>query len=382
MMNMGVWIKGLLASVLSVSLATSTMACTTLSYTDANGNMYVGRTNEYPGTLPDEMTYFPAGSTIESVTPEGRKGHAFQTKFAIIGVTLKGMVPNAKQDTVHEAINDQGLSISVLEYPLNGEMKTTGPDDKILSALDFATWALGNFRTVDEIRQGIDKDGIQIWLPRIPGMADMIAPLHFAIWDRRGHGAVIEFTEGKLNFYENTTGAMTNNPPFPWHLTNLANYAGLTNVDKNSATFNKMIVSAPDAGGALRSLPASNMSADRFIKAVYYSNFAKKADTSEVAILTLSHIMNNFDRPDGITIDDPGTLGSESIPSKTPTSEMTYYTALRDLSQNHFYLRPITKMNFVRFDMAKLTGVKSVKVVSFDELNKHTDIDGSELFLK
>ena len=92
--------------------------------------------------------------------------------------------------------------------------------------------------------------------------------------------------------------------------------------------------------------------------------------------------MNNFDRPAGITIDEPDTAVGETVASGKPTSEVTYFTALRDLSQNHFYLRPITKMNFVKIDMAKLTGVTSVKVVSFDTISEFTDLDGSELFLK
>lgn len=193
---------------------------------------------------------------------------------------------------------------------------------------------------------------------------------------------VIEFTGGKWNVYDNTAGVLANDPEFPWHLTNLNSYAGLTNIDKNSGNFNRLAVSAPDSGGATRGLPASNLSTDRFVKAAYYSNFAERAASPDEAILTLSHVMNNFDRPAGITIDEPATATGETVASGKPTSEVTFFTALRDLNQNHFYLRPITKMNFVKFDMAKLTGVKDVQVVSFDTLSKFTDLDGSELFLK
>lgn len=331
--------------------------------------------------LPDELTYFPVGSTIESVTPDGKPGYAFKTKFAILGATLKGMVPNAKQDTIHDAINDQGMSVSALEYTLNGEMKVTGPDDKVLSALDFGTWALGSFRNIAELRQAIANDGIQLWLPRIESMSDLITPVHFAVWDRSGNGVVIEFTDGKWNIYDNPAGVLTNDPEFPWHLTNLNNYAGLTNIDKNTGTFNKLAVRAPDSGGATRSLPASNVSTDRFVKAAYYSNFSEKASSPESAIVTLSHIMNNFDRPAGITIDEPDTAVGETVASEKPTSEVTYFTAMRDLNQGHFYLRPITMMNFVKFDMAKLTEVKAVKAVSFDMISRQTNLEGSELFL-
>lgn len=374
--------RGILSSLLVLSISTSAMPCTVLSYTDAAGNMYVGRTNEYPGMLPDELTYFPVGSSIKSVTPDGKPGYVFKTKYAILGATLKGMVPNANQDTVHDAISDQGMSISALEYTLNGEMKVTGPDDKVLSVLDFATWALGSFKDIAELKQAISSGGLQLWLPRIKSMSDLITPVHFAIWDRSGAGVVVEFTGGKLNIYDNTAGVLANDPEFPWHLTNLNNYAGLTNIDKNDGTFSKLAVSAPDSGGATRSLPASNLSTDRFVKAAYYSSFAERAASPGEAILTLSHVMNNFDRPAGVTIDEPDTAVGETVASGKPTSEVTYFTALRDLSQNHFYLRPITMMNFVEFEMAKLSGLKAVTVVSFDAISKNTSFDGAELFLK
>jgi penicillin V acylase-like amidase (Ntn superfamily) len=91
--------------------------------------------------------------------------------------------------------------------------------------------------------------------------------------------------------------------------------------------------------------------------------------------------MNNFDRPAGITVDNPNVSTSgESVASEKPTSEVTYYTALKDLNRNQFYIRQITMLNFVKFDMAKLSDIKTVKVVSFDDLTKQTSQNGEELF--
>jgi choloylglycine hydrolase len=357
-------------------------ACTMLSYTDAKGNLYVGRTNEYPGMLPDELTYYPVGTQIESATPDGKQGLVFKTKYAILGATLKGMVPNAKQDTVHEAVNDQGLSISALEFTENSEPKITASPNKILSALDFGTWALGNFKSISELRGAVERDGIQFWLPRIKSMGNLITPVHFSIVDRTGDAAVVEFTDGKVNIHQNPAGVLANDPAFPWHLKNLQNYAGLTNIDKNTGQFNKFKVNAPDAGGALRALPASNLSPDRFIKAAFYSNFATKATTPDSAILALSHLMNNFDRPAGITIDKPSASGvGESVASSKPTSEVTFFTALKDLNRNLFYIRTISMMNYVKIDINKLNAIKSVKKVSFGSLEKYPGFNAEELFL-
>ena len=383
---MNTMFKKTIISALIAGLSLSpipSIACTMLSYTDAKGNMYVGRTNEYPGMLPDELTYYPVGTRIESVTPDGKQGHVFKTKYAIIGATLKGMVPNAKQDTLHEAMNDQGLSISILEFTENSELKVTAAPDKVLSATDLGTWALGSFSSVRELTAALQKNEMQFWLPRIKSMGNVIAPMHFSIVDRNGDAVVIEFTDGKLNIYQNTVGVLTNDPSFPWHVKNLNNYAGLTNIDKNSGQFNKYKANAPDAGIALRGLPSSNISPDRFIKAAYYSNFAEKAKTPDGAILTLSHVMNNFDRPAGITVDKPSASSvGESVASKKPTSEVTFFTALKDLNRGLFFIRTIDMMNYVKFDMNKLSSVKTVKAVSFSAFLKTSNMNADDLFLK
>lgn len=374
--------KLLLASALSLSLATQSIACTALMYRDANGNTYQARTNEYPGYQPDELSYFPAGTRIESSTPEGKQGLTFNTKYAILGATLKGMTPNAKQDLIHEAVNDQGMSVSLNAFTYNEEGKITLPADKVLAAVDFGAWSLGNFKNVRELKQAIERKDIDVWLPSIPSMWNLKTPAHFAYWDRNGEGLVVEFTGGKVVAYDNPVGVMTNDPPFPWHLDNLKNYARLTNMDKNTGQFGSFKVSAPDSGGALAGLPSSNISPDRFVKAAYYVNYAKKAKTPDEAIQTLSHVINNFDRPLDITMDAPGGPGGESVATKKPTSEATYFTVMNDFSRGYFYIRTINMINWLRFDMNKLANIKSTKVVSFAAINSATNLDGTELFLK
>lgn len=375
--------RGIVALFVSLSLPASSYACTVLSISDANGNIYQGRTNEYPGMQPDELTYFPAGTLIESVTPDGEKGMSFKTKYAIFGATLKGMTPNAKQDTIHEAVNDQGMSFTTNAFTRNGQFKITMPPEKVLSVVDYGAWVLGNFKTTDEVKKAIENGEVNVWLPNIESMWNLLAPVHFAVYDKSGGAIVIEFVGGETQVYDNTVRVMTNDPPFPWHLDHMNNYARLTNVDKNSGQFQGLKVQAPDSGGALAGLPSSNTSPDRFVKAAYYSNYALKASSPEEAIQTLSHVMNNFDRPLDITIDEPSnTSGGESVQSKAATSEATYFTVMNDLSQNHFYIRTIKQINYVRFDVGELAGLKDITRVSFQRLNSMTSWNGTELLLR
>lgn len=375
--------KFILSLLLSLSLVTNTFACTVLAISDANGNVYQGRTNEFAGQQPDSLMYYPAGTRIESMTPDGAQGKTFNTKFAILSVTLSDLVPNAKQGTLHEAVNDQGLTITTNALMEFNPPVPTAPADRILAATDVGTWALGNFSTVQQVKQAIESKEVDIWLPRIPSMANLYAPLHYALFDKTGGAIVIEFTNGKTEVYDNPVRVLTNDPPFPWHLTNMNNYAYLTNIDKNKGQFNNLPVAATDSGGAQAGLPGIETSVGRFVKAAYYSNFVDKAKTPDQALITLSHVMNNFDRPKGISSDLPGTASkAEAFAAGKISTEATYFTVMNDLSRGHFYIRTINGINFSKFDIKKLSGLKQITTVKFSTINDFGRLEATELFLK
>lgn len=378
------FMKKFAAFVLSSSIIFSSMgnavACTVLITHDANGATYQGRTNEYAGMQPDRLTYFPAGSKIESLKPNGQTGLTFNTKYAILAATLHDMVPGAKQDFLHEGVNDQGMTFTVNALMGNSSAVLDANAPNVLAATDMGTWALGNYQNVTQVKQALQNKEVSVWLPKIPSMANLETPAHFALFDKSGAGIVIEFWNGQVQVYDNQVGVMTNNPTFPWHLENLNNYAQLTNVDKNTGQFGKVKVNAYDSGNALANLPGSETSPGRFIKAAFYSTYIEKAKTPKQAILNLAHVMNNFDRPTDITIDLPGTGSKAEGASSKPTSEATFFTVLNDLNNHKFYIRTIYAMNFSSFDLLKLASIKEVKVVTWDRLNATEGGDATSLF--
>jgi choloylglycine hydrolase len=374
----------LLSVALLFSSITHSFACTVLAIKDVKGNVYQGRTNEFAGQQPDDITFWPAGTKMESSTPDGKQGKTFNTKYGVFAITLKKLVPTAKQDSIHEGVNDQGLTITANAMINEIPLAVSAPSDKILAATDFGVWALGSFQNVEQVKQAIQNKEVDIWLPKIPSMANYMAPLHFAMYDKVGGNIVIEFAGGKLAVYDNPAYVMTNDPPLPWHLTNMNNYAYLTNIDKNTGQFNNLKVAASDSGGNMAGLPGIETSVGRFVKAAYYSNFVQKAKTPDQAVKTLSHVMNNFDRPLDVSADKPGTASkAEAFAANRLSSESTYFTVMNDLSRNHFYLRTINSINFAQFDVRKISGaVKKTKVVTFAAVNNLKSLDATELFLK
>jgi len=368
---------------LILSFINDSSACTAMMVKDVNGNTYVARTHEFSGVLPDVMNYVPAGSLIESQAPDGKQGITFKTKYPFVAVSLENMTPNAKQSAVHEGLNDQGMSLSLLEFQGARGPSIDSDASKILSVVDLGSWILGNFQNVDQVKQAIQKKQINIWLPQIPLIGNLPAPAHFAVFDKTGAGIVIEFNNGKVDVYNNTAGVLANGPDFPWHLQNLNNYAQLSNLDHNSGNFGVLKVTAPDSGNALAGLPSSQISPGRFVKAAFYSTYARKGKTPSEAILTLSHVINNFDRPYDLSVDLPSTAGGgESDHPHAVNSEVTYFTALKDLSQGQFYIRTINALNFSKIDLPRLADVKGMKKVPLAKVDALGGADATELFMK
>lgn len=368
----------LLASSLIFSSISNAIACTALVVTDVNGNAYHGRTMEFSMQIPTSMTYFPLGSKIESVTPAGAKAITFNTKYAILGMT-GDMVPGAKQPLIFEGANDQGLSFSLNEF--NGVSAPALGNDasKILSMNDFGAWILGNFKTVAEVKAALLSDNTQFWLPNVPMTGNAPLPGHYAIFDKKGNGLVVEFVNNKKNVYDNLVGVMTNAPEFPWHVTNLNNYT-FTNVDKNTGKLGKQQLQTVDAGIALTALPSSQTATGRFVKAAFYANYVKKGKTPDESINLLAHIMNNFDRPQDLTIDPPGGVGDGPRGNKS-SSEVTQWTTMNDLSRNLTYVRSINAINWTVVDMKKLKDVKQIKTISTYAVDQ-AGADAFNLFYK
>lgn len=343
--------------------------CTVIAINDVKGNLYKGRTIEFSALFPSALTYLPPGTHVVSMTPDGKDGMTFDTKYAILGMLLPA-IPGSKQESFVDGMNDQGLSISL---PAQNFTKAppivTNDPNKILSAADIVHWLLGNYKDVNEVKAALNSD-VEFWLPQLPLFDNENFPVHFAIMDRSGGSIVLEFMNGKKNIYDNPVNVLTNGPEFPWHLINLANYTE-SNVDQNVSQYGSLKVSAPASGAAAKAIPSSQTPVGRFVKAAFYNTYVKKAETPDDAVVTLGHIMNNFDRPRNLTIDNPvaGLIGDGGGTGGV-SSEVTDFTIMNDLSRNLYYVRNIYSLNWTVVDFNKLSGVKQSKNISAYEIQK------------
>lgn len=349
--------------------------CTSLQYTDLNGSVYFGRTLELDIDEPWSLAYIPPQTAFESTGP-GAQPVRYTGEYGFLAVTAPVRMPTAEQPLalddfkVVEGMNSAGVTFSLLAYPYGGTPTPT-PDESraALQAWDLGSWVLGRVASVDDIKDELTAHPDFIHLPRVAMIGNAVFPFHVVIHDRTGAAIVLEWDHGELQVYDDPVGVMTNGPSFPWHLTNLGTWTHLTNVDASAATFNGFAVAQPDSGIATAGLPSSDTSVDRFVRAVFYTNFVEKVKDPDRALLTLARIMDNFDRPRGASIAPQGADGGEgkyqgidSGDSDIQT-EYTVWTNMADLDRKKFFFRSSDQFNWTCFDLDALAAADGVRML-------------------
>lgn len=353
--------------------------CTSLSYRDAAGNVYFGRTLELTIDLPYQITWFPTEFVTTSQV-DGQVPLTFAARHGVLAVTMPWRTPTDEQPIkiedlkILEGLNDSGLTFSLLSYPAAGSVHRAAMAQAVLGASDLGAWVLGQFSSVAEVKAALATQPVMMQPLAILGGVE--SPFHYVVHDAGGAALVIEFNRGEMSLHDNPVGVMTNGPDFPWHLTNLNNYTFLSNVDTPVANFGDYKAMQPDSGIATAGLPASNTSVGRFVRAAFYAQYAEKAATPDAAVLTLAHILNNFDRPRGITIDFPqagaGHLEVAGLELKEDTAyatEFTSWTSLADLDRVLFFIRDYESLNYTSFDLAALKNLSQPHVIPLKKLN-------------
>ncbi len=345
--------------------------CTSLLYRDTRDRAYLGRTLELSIDLPYVMAFFPAGLDLASEVP-GHPTLSWQTRHAFVSVTMPaappapGAAPGPADLKVIEGLNDAGLTFSVQSYPqASGPQAAVPATEAALSATDLGAWVLGRFSSVAEVKAALETQPV-VLLP-VPILGGLEMPFHYSVHDAGGASLVIEFHRGVRTVYENPVGVMTNAPQFSWHLTNLDNYTFLNNVDHSRSTFGSYHAVQPGSGIAKAGLPGTDTSVDRFVRAAFYAKFAEKQADPDRAVEMVAHVMNNFDRPRGITVDPPdegsGHLQVQGHDTDTVPTESTSWTSLSDLDRRLFFLRDSGGMNYARFDLKALAAGKDFRAV-------------------
>ena len=312
----------------------SASACTGISLSSADGCHIQARTIENATEpLPSHWVVIPRGHKIQSFTPTGRNGLAFEAKYGVLGLTV------VREEFIAEGINEEGLSAGLFFFPDYGSYQKYEPSHNAITLgdLQVVTWILSRFATIDQLKQGIDE-------VRIVGL-DKTAVVHWRIGERSGRQVVMEIVDGKVEFFENTVGVITNSPGFKWHLTNLNNYINLYPGSAPDHKLSQQPLHAIGGNSGFLGLPGDATPPSRFVRAAFYRATAPQQPTGEQTILQAFHLLNNFDVP----------IGIEHPAGKAPDMpSATQWTSAIDLTRRRVYYKTAYNNTIRCIDLAQI----------------------------
>lgn len=334
--------------------APASRACTSLIVPTTEGSYVYGRTMEFGIPLKSEMLFAPREFAFQGVGIDGKPGSGlnWKSKYALVGLNALG------QPFVVDGMNEKGMTgglmnatqTAVYQKPSEAESKNS------IASYQMLIWALGNFATVEEAKKGLS--GIFVNSSAL-GAYKGIVQVRMQLHDAQAKSIVVEYLEGKLVIHDNPVGALTNDPPFAWHLANVGNYVNLTPVEHDPITIRGRKFTPPSSGSGLHGMPGDMLSPSRFLRAVIYSSSPPKGDAKQ-QVNAVWHIMDNFDIP-------PGSI---NLPASNPYGggaggfEITEWTVVADPTNQVYYVRTYENPSPQAFDLKKVDpAAKELKIV-------------------
>lgn len=169
-------------------------------------------------------------------------------------------------------------------------------DDKIqLEAYEFVTYILGNFSSVTEVEENIEK--IELMSNVINNTKHGGSELHFSLSDESGRNIVVEPSQYPMRIIDNPLGVVTNMPKFERQLAKLENYMEFTDEFKeNSIKYGKFHVTTGKLGGK-KTPPGSYSPSQRFIRASYLKELVDMPKTRDEAASLAFGILDTVSIP-------------------------------------------------------------------------------------
>lgn len=319
------------------------MACTAVDVTAKDGSVVAGRTMEWFYDMQWTLVSFPQGTKYSLTAPPSLKlpDVAQTAKYGFIGVAPGVISGNA----ILEGQNTAGLGMSGNFLPGFTEYQTVSRRDKhFVSILDFGTWALSSFASVEELKKALP--GIKVWYDDSLPSGPTPPYLHMVFTDRTGQGIVVEFVGGEMKIHDNAAHVLTNAPTYDWHLTNLRNYLSVGTATRESVEIGKKNIAELGSGGNTMALRADYSPPSRFVRIAFLRQFSPQPQSSADALQLVAHLLNNVDIPMGVA--------GVTSPKET-VWDTTQWVALKDLTNNRFYIADYDhRLGYAQFDLNRL----------------------------
>lgn len=313
----------------------SAFACTDFALkTDSNG-FIAARSMEWSSDLHSRLVIHGRGESRKARS-EGGEPITWKAKFGYVGVDANHL------DAIVDGVNEKGLSFGLLWFPLYTRYPEVAAGAKTIDVTDLGSWLMGNFETVDEVKEALKS--VTVSASNLPSFGG-IPTAHLAVHDAKGNHLVVEWIDGKQIVSANPTTVLTNAPPFDWQLINLTNFMMVDSKNPKPIQIQGSVLNPPGQGGGFQGLPGDWTPPSRFVRTCAMLRFAKPAKDTTSGINLAEHILNAVDIPKG------------EIRTTVDGQEFTDYTqwvVIKDLTNPAIYFRSYDNLTLRKLDLKNI----------------------------
>lgn len=261
--------------------------CTAITY--RTGNFYFGRNLDLEYHYREGVTITPRNYPFIL-----RGGTTLSRHYAMIGMaTVSEGYP-----LYYEATNEKGLSLAGLSFPQNAVYYEHAEDKHNVAPFELIPWLLGTCASVQEALEKLHN--INLW--NTPFSKEFpLSPLHWLLADKE-RALVLEPLKTGLKIHDNPVGVLTNNPPFDFHMHNLANYINLTSEPPANRLCPSLDLKPYSLGMGAIGLPGDPSSASRFIRATFTKLNSISGEGEAESVSQFFHILGSVEQVRGVTM--------------------------------------------------------------------------------
>ena len=299
--------------------------CTALCFTTRDH--YFGRNLDLEYALDEAVTVAPRRFPFAF-----RRMPAMKTHLAMIGVatTVDGY------PLYYDATNEAGLSMAGLNFPGNAHYPPEAADRDNVSPFEFIPYILGQCATIPQAKALLTR----INLAAMPfSDALPLSPLHWLIASR-SEAIVVEPMADGLHIHDNPVGVLTNNPPFPYHLTNLSNYRALCAETPENRFAPALDLPVYSRGMGGLGLPGDLTSPSRFVRAAFMKAHSFCGSGEQESVTQFFHMLSSVRH----------VRGSVMVEGKP---EITVYSSCCNTDKGVYYYTTYENSRITAVDMRK-----------------------------
>jgi len=295
------------ALTIGLLAAQDALACTRVLWMSPDGQVLVGRTQDWTEKAGHAFRMFPRG--IERTGAVAENPLKWTSKYGSLVLTAYDM-------GTHEGVNEMGLSGHALYLAEEAAFGVRDPSKQAIGIMQWIQYYLDNYATVAEAIEATRSFDFQIEPLILPNGYPTL--IHISLSDKTGDSAVIEYINGKPQIYHDRRfTVMTNEPTYDVQIENLKKYRSF--------------------GGDLP-LPGERTPMDRFVRAAYYVNGLQEPENRAEAAAFMFSVIRNVSVPFGLGDPDRPNVAS------------TIFRTVQDLTGQRYYFESTYAPNVVWVD--------------------------------